>query len=148
MIALWKLLEGDWADVRGYVYEDLAHLEAAINQLVGQTFDQYGHLLSGAITGDATQATRYIANTGLRNGPKWDQIDLSNGVKNRLVYAHLATLADSTLLGRGNVGVGDPQQIAIGSGLTMMGSTLAATVIPMVNNPDPDIFTHPFMGAL
>lgn len=148
MIALFKYLEDGWEQCRGYLYEDLVHLEAALNQLYGQTFDQNGDLLAGAIAGDATQESRYVANTGVNHGPKWDFVDLSNGVKNRLAFAHLAQLTDSTLLGRGNVGTGDPESIGLGSGLTMTGTTLAATSIAMVNNPDPDIFTHPFMGNL
>jgi len=149
MIALWKYTEMPWEDSRGYIREDLEHLEAAINQLAGQTFDQNGDLLSGAIAGDATPATRYVANTGVRNGPKWDTVDLSNGVKNRLAFAHLAVLAASTLLGRGSAaGSGDPQPLTLGAGLTMTATVLDATPTAMVNTPDPDIFTHPFMGNL
>lgn len=34
-----------------------------------------------------TNASRYIANTGTTNNPAWDQVDLSNGVKNTLQIA-------------------------------------------------------------
>ena len=51
-------------------------------------------------------ATRYVANTGAGNDPAWDQIDLTNGVKNRLPVGNggtgLATLtAHGVVVGEG-----------------------------------------------
>lgn len=42
-----------------------------------------------------TTATRYLANTGASNNPAWDQIDLTNGVKNALPVANGGTNCSS-----------------------------------------------------
>lgn len=44
-------------------------------------------------------ATRYLSNTGAGNNPAWAQIDLTNGVVNRLPFANLAQGAALSVLG-------------------------------------------------
>ena len=74
--------------------------------------------------------TRYLANTG-SGIPAWDQIDLTNGVKNRVPYANVtAATAASRLLGRGSAGGGgDWQEVSLGTGLTLTGTVLSAGAV-------------------
>ena len=44
----------------------------------------------------ATLATRYLSNTGTDNNPNWDQVDLTNGVKNLLPLVSGGTNANLT----------------------------------------------------
>lgn len=46
-----------------------------------------------------TNATRYLSNTGGSNNPAWAQVDLSNGVLNRLPFANLTQGAALSVLG-------------------------------------------------
>lgn len=80
-----------------------------------------------ALNKDAN-ATRYLSNTGASNNPAWDQVDLSNGVTDDLPLANLTPAsAGSKLLGRGDSGAGDYEEIALGSGVSMSGTTLSAS---------------------
>ena len=144
-VALFKYLDGDWPEAKGWLYQDLEHLEIVLNQLFAEAFDDDNHLSSLAVPGDSTIDTVYISNEGENHTPKWARINLENGVKNRLALSHLAQIDSSTLLGRGstpattgNVGV-----ITLGAGLTMSGSVLSAA-----SGPDTCFLTRPFMGAL
>ena len=75
-----------------------------------------------------TNSTRYLANTGVSNDPKWDQVNLSNGVAGVLPVANGGTgastlTANSVLLGNGT---SVPQVVAPGSNgnvLTSDGTT-------------------------
>jgi hypothetical protein len=60
-----------------------------------------GDLMYGSSSGGMsalnknTTASRYLANTGTTNNPAWDQVDLTNGVKNALPVANGGTNASS-----------------------------------------------------
>lgn len=57
-------------------------------------------------------ATRYLANTGAANAPQWDQVDLTNGVKNRLPFANLTQGAALSVLGVTGNALADVASIA------------------------------------
>lgn len=138
MISLLKFVEGDWEYVRGYLKADLEHIQEAINQHWTDNFGGDSTLTAGTIAGDPTPATRYVANTGPNNSPKWDQVNLANGVKGRLPFEHLPTVDNETLLGRRNGANGDIEQIAVGTNLSITGGptpTLNATGSGDVNGP-------------
>jgi hypothetical protein len=78
--------------------------------------------------GKDTNATRYLSNTGASNNPAWAQVDLTNGVTGDLPLANLAQAsAASRLLGRGDSGAGDYQEVTLGPNLSMAGTTLNAS---------------------
>ena len=127
MLHLLKYLDGPWERVREYLRSDLEHIEAAVNQRWQQTFTDDNLLQAFAISGDSTIDTQYIANTGTGHTPKWDYVNLSNGVTNRLPFNHLvAATAPSVLVGRESGTTGNFEQISLGTGLTMTGTTLSA----------------------
>ena len=47
----------------------------------------------------STTATRYLANTGVSNGPQWDQVNLANGVTGDLPFANLTQGTARSVLG-------------------------------------------------
>jgi hypothetical protein len=126
------------------VYQDLNAVESAITALDASSSSSSGTTVPSVVQGDllagsgvdvlttihkSTSAKRYLANTGASNQPAWDQVDLATGVTGRLPFADLTAATGATkLLGRGaGSGAGDFQEIAIGSGLSMSGTTLSST---------------------
>lgn len=82
-----------------------------------------GSNLSGTNTGDQT-----ITLTGNVTGSGTGSF-AATIANNAVTYAQMQdTSAPSVLLGRGDSGAGDPQEIALGANLTMAGATLAASV--------------------
>jgi len=128
MISLLKYLDGPWERVRGYLRDDLDHIESAINQRWNQTFGDKNLLKPGTIQGDSTPQSRSITNTGTGDNPLlWDQVDLETGVKGRLPFKNLvAATGSAKIVGRGSSGAGDFQELSIGSGLQVSGTTLSA----------------------
>ena len=125
MIALLKFLDGPWEKVRDYLRTDLEHIEAAFNQRWGSSFDNTNQLVAGAIAGDPTPTTRYVANTGTDNAPTWDRVDLSNGVTSRLAFSHLVAATNpSKIVGRQSGTAGDFEELTPGPGLTIAGTVL------------------------
>lgn len=133
MISLQKYLDAPWEIAKGYLRDDLDHLEAAINTHWGSTFDPANQLLGQAIGGDKTPVSRIVANTGVNNAPFWDQLDLGTAVKNRLTFSHLtAASAPSVLLGRRSTSAGDFEEISTGGGLIFSGTTLSTSPIAAI----------------
>lgn len=72
-----------------------------------------GDILYGSATGVFSRlaknasATRYLSNTGASNNPAWAQIDLSNGVTNRLSFSNLTQGATNTVLSNATSGTAD-----------------------------------------
>lgn len=117
MLSLLKYLDGPWEAVRGYLREDLEHIQAAINS---RQTEQFGGatgstLQAGTISGDDSQTPRYVANTGQDNAPKWDQVDLSSsGVRGRIPYSKLPQADAATLIGRRDgISGGDYESVEI-----------------------------------
>jgi hypothetical protein len=83
------------------------------NILVATSGGSTGVFENKAVSGDAT-----LASTGA--------LTISNGA---VTYAKMQDVsAASKLIGRGDSGSGDPQEITLGTGLSMTGTTLAVTV--------------------
>jgi hypothetical protein len=147
MITLLKILPEKWEQAKGYLRLDLEALEAAMNQRWSATFGASNLLNPDTIQNYTTAQTRYIANTATTPNawPAWDQVNLSNGVKNRLPFSNfVAASTGSRLVGRGSGAAGDFEEISLGSGLAMQGTTLAVDLaqvrgqIPIPDEPYPD----------
>lgn len=94
-----------------------------------------------------TNATRYLSNTGTSNNPAWAQVNLANGVTGDLPFSNLTPAsAASKLFGRGDSGAGDFQEITLGSGLTMTGTTLSASGSSQWTTSGSDIFYNNPVG--
>lgn len=135
MISLLKYLDGPWEQVRGYLKEDLEHIQAAINNNWNSNFGTSNTLQATTIEGDPTPATRYVSNTGTNNNPKWAQVNLANGVTARLPYNRMPVVDNSKLLGRRSSTSGDPEEITLGTNLSMSGTTLNASGSGDVSGP-------------
>lgn len=92
-------------------------------------------------------ATRYLSNTGSSNNPAWAQVNLANGVTGDLPYANLTqATAGEILLGRGDSGAGDWQEITldpttleiVGTELTVIGGGGGGSQWSVLTNGDPD----------
>jgi hypothetical protein len=102
-VQLLKFLDVPWEVARGYLREDLDHLEVAIN--------------AGGLGGSGGGGT----------GPG-GLIDLTADVVGRLPFSHLvAATAGGILIGRPSGAGGDFAEITLGSGLGMAGSVLSST---------------------
>jgi hypothetical protein len=128
-LSLFKWTYGPWEKARGFVHKDLELIETSLNRLLSQTFDGNNNLLAIAIQGDPTIVPQYVSNTGTpNNAPKWDKVDLIAGVQKRLQFIHFVSASKaSVLVGRGDSGPGDFQEIELGPGLSMTGTTMDAT---------------------
>lgn len=121
-------LDGPWEQASGHLRLELEAIRGVLNTLLGTSFNVGGTLSATAVEGDGTIATRYVSNTGTDNGLKWEQVDLSNGVKSDLPFSNIEQIAASKLLGRGSAsGLGDIQEITLGPGLSMAGTTLSSS---------------------
>lgn len=159
MMDLFRYTDASWEESRGWLRLDLDHIQTAFNQLVDQTFTVNGTLshevfdISG-IPGDSTTPTRYVANTGPLGAPKWDQVELTNGVKGTLPFTNLPTLPASRLAGRGSAaGAGVIEPISLGSGLTLTGTVLSAAAVsalsyvPLATGAEPMVFLSDGAGS-
>jgi len=104
MITLLKYLNLPWELARGYLRQDLENLEYVINHFKSAVADQNNQIKGGALgassfPGSSTIATRYVANTGPLNAPQWDQVDLTNGVKNQLPYGNFVAATGPSIVG-------------------------------------------------
>lgn len=88
-----------------------------------------------------TNATRSLTNTGASNNPAWAQVNLANGVSGDLPFANLVpATAASKLVGRGAAaGAGDFEEVTLGTGLTMTGTTLSGSAGGGVGGSDTQV---------
>jgi|PlaIllAssembly_1097288.scaffolds.fasta_scaffold00017_6 hypothetical protein len=99
--------------------------------VTGKLIKDSGLTLSGSNTGDVTLAGTPDYITISNQQITRNQVDLAADVTGDLPLSNLAQAsAASKLLGRGSAGgAGDFEEISIGSGLTLTGTTLGATTV-------------------
>jgi hypothetical protein len=149
VISLRKFLGGSWETVRDYLQSDLEAIETSFNTLVANSFNDDGTIAPSAFPGESDAATRYIANTGTNHAPKWDQVELSNGVKGRLPFANLVPASrGGVLVGRQNNIRGDFGEIYLGAGLRMSGNVLEAVPAPPAASPEENFATGGIPGPM
>lgn len=134
-ISLLKTLYGKWEDVREYLLTDLERIEAAFNQWKGTTFTEENILktttVPESIAGDSTADSRYISNQGLGHTVLWDQVNLGNGVQGDLPFANLVPATHPrVIIGRRSSSAGDFEELTLGGGLAIVGTTLMSTAPP------------------
>lgn len=84
MITLLKMLPDKWEKARGFLRLDLDRIEAVLNAQWAAAFGSAGELQASTVPGDSTTDSRYVSNQGAGHSPKWDLINLANGVSNTL----------------------------------------------------------------
>ena len=119
-------LLGPWESVRGVLIEQLEQIRGSLQRVFSTVFDEENNLTNIAIGGNGRVATRYVANTGPRFAPRWDQVNLLNGVKNRLPLGNFSAATPNTVLGRGS-GSGNYQPLGVGEYLEVDSTTLEFT---------------------
>ena len=101
-----------WEQARDFLKTELESLRLVISRRWASVFSADNTLLPDAILGDKTIVPQYVANTGPKFKPKWDKVDVQNGVKNRLQFGHLVAAAQpSILIGRESGSAGDFEEI-------------------------------------
>lgn len=80
MITLLKLLPDKWEKAKGFLRLDLDRIEAVLNQRWAAVFGDSNLLNPDTIAGDSSTDSRYISNQGSGHTPKWDQVNMANGV--------------------------------------------------------------------
>jgi len=101
--------------------DDLADLVVTLAKIAANAIDSTKVIdggLSGADLADAAILTAKIADS---------QVTGDKIASNTIPLGDLTEISSNTLLGRYSSGIGDVQQITIGSGLSFSGSTLTAT---------------------
>lgn len=78
-----------WEEAREYIKEELEQLRAALQSHLNSVFNSDGTVTEEAFGGAGGDIPSYLANTGTKRSPKWEKVDLANGVKNRIAYASL-----------------------------------------------------------
>lgn len=123
----YDFLEGPWDHAKGYLREHLEQLSISLNAQWARAFNSDQTLTEFAIGNPGANVPSYVANTGPNRSPRWEKVDVAQGVKSRLRYVNFtAATAASRLLGRRSTSAGDWEEISLGEGLTMTGSELSA----------------------
>lgn len=121
----YDFLEGPWDHAKGYLREHLEQLNEALNSQWGRIFNNDNTLTEFAFGNPGASVPSYIGNIGPNKSPAWDKVDVAQGVRSRLRYVNLtAATQPSVLLGRGSTSAGDWEEIGLGEGLEMDGTTL------------------------
>lgn len=121
----WK---GNWSGATSYVTNDGVLYQGSSWRALQPSLNQAP--LAGAYWSLIAQKG---ADGGLTDGDKGDITVSSGGSSwvidsNAVTYAKMQDItAASRLVGRGSTGPGDPQEIVLGAGLSMSGTTLSAT---------------------
>lgn len=110
-IDLQDSLAGPWERARGPLKETLDQMKAELRGRWNSLSGTDNQLSNIAIGGGNTTQSRYVANTGTHGKPKWDLVNLVNGVKNRLAFIHVAQVSAAILLGRRSGSSGDLEEI-------------------------------------